>query len=254
MLVTSRAEPLGLYPAGLVAERDKPVGRYLDEACGPADERQRVPSLRPRCLGQQPGVDPSRVARPARWLLPGQAVEDLHAVAVGGKLVAVDEISAGAGRVQQPDRDIAAGAFALAQDGPQRDNARAAANEHERAAVTLLPHEVAADRAAQFQLIAHAQLIGKVRGYLPVVEPLHRDGHLLGGGRRDRVRPLRAVTVLSRQLDIQVLPSPVTRPGRDIQFDGAHRRRLPPRGGDRRDLPGQSPWYRCSFHGSPYMW
>ena len=55
---------------------------------------------------------------------------------------------------------LAAGALAFAQDGAQRDDARAAAREYQRAAVGRLPDEVAADRAAQFQLVADTHVLG----------------------------------------------------------------------------------------------
>ena len=83
------------------------------------------------------------------------------------------------------------------------------------------------------------------------------DGQLdgrTGPGRGDRVRPGGAIPVRRGQPDVQVLPGQVPRPVRYVEHDGPGGRRLLPHLGDGADLPGQSPAYRCSFHGSPYSW
>jgi hypothetical protein len=49
-------------------------------------------------------------------------------------------------------------------------------------AVGRLPGEVAAHRAAYFQLVADAHVLGQVRGDLAVIEPFDRDGHRVVGG------------------------------------------------------------------------
>ena len=95
----------------------------------------------------------------------------------------------------------------------QRHDARAAGHEQQRAALRRLPDEVAADRAAQLDLVARPQLVGQVRRDLAVVEAL--DGELDAGavGRRgDRVAALRLVAVLGGQPDVDVLPGAVTGP------------------------------------------
>jgi hypothetical protein len=45
-------------------------------------------------------------------------------------------------------------------------------HEHQRPALGGLPDEVAADRAAQLDLLARPELVGQVGGDLAVVEPL----------------------------------------------------------------------------------
>src|SRR5439155_9799250 len=82
----------------------------------------------------------------------------------------------------------------VAEHRAERDDARAAADEEDRTAELLLPDEVAADRAAQLELVAGPQLLGEVRRDLAVVESLdgqHDVPVFRGGG--DRVAPLRLV-------------------------------------------------------------
>ena len=45
-----------------------------------------------------------------------------------------------------------------------------------------LPHEVAADRAAQLQLVADAQLVDEIGRDLAVVEPLDREHEAASSG------------------------------------------------------------------------
>ena len=61
------------------------------------------------------------------------------------EFVAVDHVLPAAGRVQQACRDAAAGALAVPQDGPQRNDTRPAGQQHQRAAFSGLPHEVPAE-------------------------------------------------------------------------------------------------------------
>ena len=84
------------------------------------------------------------------------------------------------------------------------------------------------------------------------VGALHREleaGAVLGGG--DRVRALRGVTVLGGQLHVHVLAGPVTGPARHVEHEGARGRGLVFGRVEGGDAPVQSPWYRCSRHGSP---
>ena len=60
----------------------------------------------------------------------------------------------------------------MAQHRHQRHDPRAAADEQQRPARRRVPDEVAADRAAQLELIAGAELVDEVRRDLAVVEPL----------------------------------------------------------------------------------
>ena len=72
---------------------------------------------------------------------------------VARELVAVDQVVPRARRVEEPDRNLARRRAVVAQDRAQRDDARAARDQQQRAAERLLPDEVAADRAAQLELV-----------------------------------------------------------------------------------------------------
>jgi hypothetical protein len=140
----------------------------------------------------------------------------------------------------------------MAQHGHQRDDARAASREQHPPSGGRFPDEVAANRAAQLELIAGAELVDQVRRDLTVVETL--DGQCQGlvlGRRGDRIAALCLVAVLVRQPYIDVLAGLVTGPRRGAQHDALDPRRLLDRGDDLGELPAQSPAYRCSSHGSP---
>ena len=114
------------------------------------------------------------------------------------------------------------------------------------------PHEVAPDGAAQLQLVAAAQLVGEVRRHLAPVEALHRQVQLRDVRRRgDGVAALRLIAVLRGQANVNVLAGPVSRPCGWIEDDAPHPGGLVDHFDHGRDLPVQSPWYRCSRHGSP---
>ena len=142
---------------------------------------------RPGGLGQHRAVYPARVTGPARGLIAGQRVADLGAVAVLVKLAVVDDVGLRAGRVQQADQHVTAAALVVPQDRPPRDNPGSGGHQRQRSAVTGVPHEPAADRAAQLQLITRAQFLGQVRRDFAVVEPFDRDGDRLAVGRGDRL-------------------------------------------------------------------
>ena len=116
-------------------------------------------------------------------------------------------------RGEQPDLGIAAGRDAMAQHRHQRHDPRAAPDEQQRAARGRLPDEVAADRAAQLELVAGPQLVDEIRRDLAVVEALDGEHERsLLGRRRDRVAALRLVAVLGGQPDVDVLAGPVAGP------------------------------------------
>jgi hypothetical protein len=117
----------------------------------------------------------------------------------------------------------------------------------QRAAVVGSPGEVAADRAAQLELVAGLKLVDEIGRHLAVVEPLHRQRQTLVLGRgRDGVRALRLIAVLGGQPDVDVLPGDVPRPLGHVEHDRARasglfghaeHRRQPP---DDRRPPGQT--------------
>ena len=137
-------------------------------------------------------------------------------------------MSAGrAPRGEQPHRGIAAARDAMAQHRHQRHDPRAAADQQQRAARRRVPDEVAADRAAQLELVAGPELVDEVRRDLAVVEPLDGEHERSILGRRgDRVAALRLVAVLGGQADVDVLTCPVARSSRGAQHEALDPRRL----------------------------
>ena len=117
----------------------------------------------------------------------------------------------------------------VAEDRSQRHDARAASDEEERAAECGLPDEVAADRPAELELVAGAELVDEVRRDLTVVEPLHGEHEIAVLRRgRDRVAALGLVSVLGRQAHIDVLAGAMPGPGRHAParcFESAASRR-----------------------------
>jgi hypothetical protein len=86
---------------------------------------------------------------------------------------------------------------------------------------------VAADRAAQLEAVARAQLLDQVGRHLAVVDQL--DGQLERAAlrrRRDRVRALRLVAVLRGQPDVDVLARAVPGPLRHVEHERPRARRL----------------------------
>src|SRR6478736_2694301 len=90
-----------------------------------------------------------------------------------------------------------------------------------------LPDEVAADRAAQLDLVASAELVGQVGGDLALLEPLDRERDAGAVGRRgDRVASLRLIAVLRRQPNVDVLAGAVVAPAGDVEDERLDVRRL----------------------------
>jgi hypothetical protein len=115
-----------------------------------------------------------------------------------------------------------------------------------------MPHEVAAERSAQLELIAGSEAVGEIRRDLAVFEPLHHQVH--GRAlrcRRDGVAALRRVSVWRSQTDVDVLSRQVTAPAVDLQRQPVDGTGLGGVRDDGRKPPRQSPAYRCSRHGSP---
>ena len=104
-----------------------------------------------------------------------------------------------------------------------------------------MPDEVAADRAAQLELIAGSRLFDQVRRHLAVVDPLDSqlEVRVLWSG-RDRVRALGLIAVLGGQADVDVLAGKVTRPAGNIEDERPRVRGLLMHVADRRDAPAEA--------------
>ena len=68
---------------------------------------------------------------------------------------------------------------AVTQHTHERNDARAAGDQEERAAFRSLPDEITADRAAQLERIADAQLAAQVRRHFAVLELLDGERKVL---------------------------------------------------------------------------
>jgi hypothetical protein len=89
---------------------------------------------------------------------------------------------------------------------------------------------------------------------LAVGQPLHRQCHMAVFRRRgNRVAALSLVSVFGGQTHIDVLTGAVAGPLGNIEGDAANPGGLIDQLDDLAELPVQSPEYRCSRHGSPYM-
>jgi hypothetical protein len=113
----------------------------------------------------------------------------------------------------------------VAQHRHQRHEPGAARHQQQRPAVLDAPREVAADGAAQLELVARAQLVGEVGRDLAVVDALdgQRQRRVLRRG-GDRVGALRLIAVLGGQAHVDVLARHVPRPAGHLEPD---RHRLP---------------------------
>ena len=88
----------------------------------------------------------------------------------------------------------------VTQHRPERHHPRPTCDKEQRATAGRFPDEVAADRAAQLQLVAGAQLVDEEGGDLAVVESLDGEHDAVILGRRgDRVAALGLIPVFARQ-------------------------------------------------------
>ena len=142
----------------IVAELDERVCDGLDERRRAADVDARRARRAGADLREHLGVDAPRIARPAGGLHARQRVHD-------AKPSPRRAARARRGRSRPPScatrraaacRHVAAGRRAVAEHRHQRHDARAAADEEQRPARRRLPDEVAADRAAELELVARA--------------------------------------------------------------------------------------------------
>src|SRR3954471_16406793 len=167
-------EAFGADRARRVAEADEEVGGALDEPGGTAHEHAwSGRRLRPDG-GEHVGVDAAVVAGPLRRLLAGQG-EAGPDVRERPELVAVEHILPAPRGDEQPRVDGVGARRPVAQHRHERHESRAAGDEQQRAAVLDAPGEVPADRAAELELIAGADLVGQVRRDLAVVDALDRQ-------------------------------------------------------------------------------
>ena len=115
----------------------------------------------------------------------------------------------------------------VAQHRHQRHHPRATADEQQRASVLHPPGEVAADRTAQLDLVARAELLGEIGRHLAVVDPLDRERQRrILRRRRDRVGALGLVPVVRRQAHVDVLAGLVSGPVGHVEHERPRRRRL----------------------------
>src|ERR671924_907650 len=240
----------------LVPERDERARGGLHERGRTAHEHVGAPS--PRHLLEHCSIHAPAVAGPAGRLCPGERIDDLEAVPGPGQaieLVAVDDVVEGTSRVQKPTGHPAPGRRAVADHGHQRNDSRASGDQEERSSHAHVPDEVASDGSSELEHVAGPKLLDEIRGDLPVRDPLDREGDALLLGRGgDRVASLRLVAVLCRETHVDVLSRAMARPLPDLEEQALNARGLVDDPDDRAELPGQSPEYRCSRHGSPYMW
>ena len=107
----------------------------------------------------------------------------------------------------------------------------------------------------ELELITEPQLTHQVGGHLALGQQFHRDRYAgIFGHRGDGVAAFGLVSVLGGQADVDVLPRAVAGPVRHVQHDAANAGGLVDELGHLAEPPAQSPEYRCSRHGSPYMW
>ena len=144
---------------------------------------------------------------------------------------------------------------AVPDHGHNRSDARTTGNQDQRCVKVNIPDEIAPNRAAELDLVADGEDVDQVRRDFSILEPLDREFQLIGslGRRCDRVRPLGVVSVRSRQADVDVLSRLMARPAGNGKGQRLYARGLFDASGDPAQTPGQSPLYRCSRHGSPYM-
>ena len=123
-----------------------------------------------------------------------------------------------------------------AEDGyqAQRSYSIASAPEDEHLVLTV-------ERLADGEVSPY--LVGEVRRYFAVLEPLDRQNLVVVLGRgRQRVAALRLVAVLGGEAHVDVLAGAVSGPVGAVEDDAADPRSLVDQLENRGELPGQSPW------------
>ena len=154
------------------------------------------------------------------------------------ELLAIDQVLERLRGVQQPNGRPVARGRAVADHRHQRHYAGSAGDEQERTLTRRTPHEESADRTSKLDLVSRAQLSDEIRRNLAVVEPLDSDGDapVLGRG-SDRIAPLRLVSVLGGEADVDVLAGEMPWPVGHVDGYARHLRSLGGDLGDLADLP-----------------
>jgi hypothetical protein len=212
----------------------------IDEGRRAADVHERLLARRPADLVEKRFVDSASMTSPSFRPLPSEGEEDVDLVVGGqsGKLFSVDDLGERPRGVEQPRRDRAVCRNTVTQHRAEWDDAGAAREQEERATEHCLPDEVAAERTAQLQRVAGAELGDEVGRDLAVVKSIDGEDELVvlrRGG--DRVAALRLVAVLRGQPHVHVLTGPLGRPTGAVEDDAAHPRRFDDALDDAGDLP-----------------
>src|ERR671919_112637 len=222
-----RAEALCADGGRLVTEVYEQIGSLLDKRRRTADEDARPSHRRGADRSQHLGVDSPCESAPVRRRLAREGV--VHADTVCRvcplELVAIEHVVDRADGQEQPRLDCAHPRGAMAEDGHQRNQARAAGDRQERTPVLHAPDEVAGERPPQLERVADAQHLGQVRRDLAVFEPLHSQlRHRFLGRRGDREKALCLIPVLGRKADVDVVAGDVPRPTGHVEHDGLRAR------------------------------
>ena len=155
------------------------------------------------------------------------------------QLLTIEHVRRGPGREQQVHRHAGPVGGPAARDGHQRDQARTAPDQQDRAAVLGLPDEMAAQGPLDLDDVADLRDVMEPERNLAVGKALDRQLHFAAGDRKggDRIASDRAVAVLGGQPDVDVLPGPPSE--RPIRADEEARdpRRLHDAADDGRVLP-----------------
>src|SRR2546427_823301 len=175
------------------ADHDRRAGGAAQHDAGRVDERDQ-------------SSDRPRIAFPSGWLLPRECVCDLEAILAREhvELRPVDDLLERARAVEEPSRRVHACSRAMAQHRHERHDAGSASHEKDRTTDRPIPDEVPADRPADFETITDDDGVQEEGRHLAIRDPLDRDVDLARalGLRRDRVAPLRRVSVLRGEADV----------------------------------------------------
>ena len=157
------------------------------------------------------------------------------------KLVAPDQVLAAAGGIDQRRRDFGRGGGAVAQHRHQRHQAGTAGYPQQRPAILGAPNEMAADRAADLDLVADLHHLVEEGRHLAVVDQVDRQLDRAAAVRRraDRIAALGLVAIRRGQSHVDMLAGGEAVPVRRLQPEQFYAGRLGRDGDDGGDLPDQ---------------